>query len=124
VLKDQNIQLKKHKTELETDIKVISTKLQRYIKLMRPDKTMPSKELDDLLDEQMTLKEQEVTLNKRVLGLKRKQDAGLYKTAKPVISTGSLAKPRGGSAAGKNPNADLLGVEGGDKYAFGQDAQL
>lgn len=71
-LKDENLNLKRHQVELESEVKVISTQLQRMIGQLKSDKIIIGKaahfekQLDSLIEEQVSLKEQEMTLMKRV----------------------------------------------------------
>ena len=71
-LKDENLNLKRHQVELESEVKVISTQLQRMIGQLKSDKIIIGKaahfekQLDSLIEEQVSLKEQETTLMKRV----------------------------------------------------------
>ena len=104
VLKDENIQLKKHKVELETDIKVIGTQLQRMIRMLNSDKVLASKELDNLIEEQIRLREEELNLNKRVKNALKKQGQSHSKNTKPVFEGESLAKPK---SISKTRTADL-----------------
>ena len=72
LLKDQNIHLKRKYHDLETDIKLISTQLRRQIELLKGDKLILGKansfekQLDDLIENQVKLKEDEQVLMKKV----------------------------------------------------------
>lgn len=71
-LKDENLNLKRHQVELDNDVKIISTQLKRMIEQLKSDKIVSGKaahferQLDSLIEEQVKLQEQELTLVKKV----------------------------------------------------------
>lgn len=71
-LKDENIKLKVKHQDMNTEIKVISTQLKRVVQHLKDDKMLPSsvahfeKELDSVIEEQVKLKESEVSMKKKV----------------------------------------------------------
>lgn len=72
LLKDQNLGLKRHQQDLDTDIKIISTQLRRMVEQLKGDKLILGKanhfekQLDDLIENQVKLKEDEQNLMKKV----------------------------------------------------------
>lgn len=120
-LRDENLNLKMHKTGLESDVKIIQTQLQRQIKQLQSDKIITGKaavfekQLDELIEEQVKLKETEHGLMKKVKTAQKKSEmSGLenIKRTQPVVSSGSLAKTRAGSAKGKTSTDNMMGSSG------------
>ena len=73
------------------------------------------KQLDELINEQVKLKESEITLMKKVKSASKKADSRAQensKTMQPVTSHGSLAKSRASSAKGTKSNTMQVGANG------------
>lgn len=118
-LKDENLNLKRHQGDLETDVKVISTQLKRMIEQLKSDKIIVGKAahfektLDSLIEEQVTLQEQGLGLMKKVKsaqtkGVSRGQEN--KKTMQPSFSGKSLSKGRNTSAS--RTTKEVRGVSG------------
>ena len=80
-LKDENLNLKRHQQELENDVKIISTQLRRMVEQLKSDKIIVGKaahferQLDELIEQQVQLKDQEMQLVKKVRAA-QKNDRG------------------------------------------------
>ena len=104
---------------METDIKIIQTQLQRQIKQLQSDKIIVGraavfeKQLDELIEEQVKLKETEMNLMKKVKIAQKKSESTGHESQKrtqPVVSHTSLAKPRANSKTASGEN--LIGASG------------
>ena len=71
-LKDENLALKRNQTEMQNEIKVISTKLKRLTEQLKSDKGSTAgavkfeKALDSVIEEQVNLQNESQSLMKKV----------------------------------------------------------
>ena len=125
------MRLKKTQNDLNTDVKLISTKLKKMVKTVDTGKLYPGnaaqfeKSLDEGIEENFKLKEEFLTLQKRVALLLKKNDNdensyGSQKNIQPAFSL-SDKMSRSTSAKGPRTKSENLGASG---FTVQQEEQL